>query len=169
MLLESEENVGTSVTFYIPTSQVIEPPPIMTFGARSDSLAHSAGGEAQPGEKILLVDDDPLVLEVVKACLLRAKFEVIVAHDGTEGLDLFRLHQKDLSVVVSDITMPKMSGIDLVLQIRQIEPNTKILLISGDAEATREEKLVRLGNNPPPLIKKPFTLRELLEHIKRLS
>ena len=115
--------------------------------------------------KVLLVDDDPLVLEVVRACLNRAGHEVVIARDGREGLEFFQRHMHDVGLVLSDVTMPELSGIDMVLRIRQIKPSMNVILMSGDAEATREEKLAALNPDQPVLLKKPFALKDLLNAI----
>ena len=74
--------------------------------------------------KILLVEDDPLVREVVKACLQKFRKDVYVAQDGEEGLRIFKRYAADWSLVVSDITMPKMTGID-ASPFSSIPPTTK--------------------------------------------
>lgn len=166
VVLESVENEGTCVTVWLPLHGIeLAVPPALNQPEKGGL----SGGPLSVSGKVLLVDDDPLVLEVVRACLMRAGHEVVVARDGREGLELFQKHMADLSLVLSDVTMPEMSGIEMVLEIRKIKPSMNLVLMSGDAEATRQEKLAVLNPNQPILLKKPFALKDLLAVIRRGS
>jgi two-component system cell cycle sensor histidine kinase/response regulator CckA len=160
IVLESAEDHGTTVTILLPTQFAVQP---QNHFSRSETLPQNP---RRNGSKILLVEDDPLVREVIKACLQKTKLEVCVGQDGEQGLRLFKKHMKDLALVVSDVTMPKMSGIELFAAIREIDPNMRIILVSGDAEGTREAALTKLGDERPLLIKKPFTLKSFNEVIR---
>lgn len=131
--------------------------------SNSSDVGVSLKGPLCEAGKILLVDDDPMVLEVIKACLVHEKFDIITARNGEEGIRLFRRNAERIALVVSDITMPKMTGIDLVREIREQNVKVPILLISGDAEAAREESLLNLPEPRPTLLHKPFSLKELME------
>jgi CheY-like chemotaxis protein len=163
VILESTENDGTTVTLWLPESSHLS--------SHSQSRPDPAQTKLpqvliSKGKKILLAEDDALVLEVVRACLVRAGYEVLVARDGQEALELFKKFSQELGLVLSDVTMPQMSGIELVLQIRQIKPEATVVLMSGDAEATREEKLAKLDPRRPYLLKKPFAVKDLMEIIR---
>jgi CheY-like chemotaxis protein len=63
--------------------------------------------------------------------------------------------------------MPRLNGIDMVQQMRQVKPDIPVILISGDPESEREEVLTKLKPHQPPLIKKPFTLSTLMQTIQQ--
>jgi CheY-like chemotaxis protein len=163
VVLDSKENEGTTVTIYLPIASSLSEKKTAVSSAAPRTREQPA---VRAGKTVLVADDDPLVLEVVKACLLRSGYEVLVARDGREALEVFRCHESELGLVLSDVTMPAMSGIDLVLELRQINARIPVVLMSGDAEATREEKLVRLDPARPHLLKKPFSVKDLIEEIR---
>ncbi|MHB8523533.1 MAG: response regulator [Limisphaerales bacterium] len=163
VVLESKEDGGTTVNIQIPIAQ----PEVELPVADGDQGRVAPAPARRPaGSKVLLVDDDPLVLEVIKACLQRAQFDVHVAYDGQAGLKLYKKQPRDWALIITDLAMPVMGGIEMVQQIRQIDPGAEVILVSGDVEASREENIARLGLPQATLIKKPFTLKGLMEAIK---
>lgn len=157
LLLESAEDAGTTVTIWLPVTKAPEDLPLAQTGPRTSA---GSPGARRGGTKVLLVEDDPMVREVIKACLQKSQLDVCIAQDGREGLKLFQKHSKDLALVVSDITMPKMNGIELYENIRKLDANIRVILVSGDPDTKLEEALAKLGAQRPPLIKKPFSLKE---------
>jgi CheY-like chemotaxis protein len=161
LLIESAEDAGTTVSIFLPTAPA-------TYQPAADVAAGRPMLETRGmGRKILLVDDDPMVREVIKACLQREKYDVYVAPDGVEGLKLFSKHQRHLALVLSDVTMPNMDGIELTHKIRAQNAEIPILLISGDTDFTVQQGLASLGSQAPELIKKPFTVKGLMEVVKK--
>jgi CheY-like chemotaxis protein len=166
VVLESAEDAGTTVKIWLPAKheEIAAAPveaPVSTPLAEPAAKAFTA-----PGTKVLLVDDDPLVLEVIRACLQRAQFEIYVARDGQEGLRLYQKHAHELALIISDVTMPRLNGIDMVQQIRRMNPAMRVILVSGDAHATRQDALAAITPKPPPLIQKPFTLKDLMDVVR---
>ena len=171
LLIASAHDQGTQVEIVAPllseafldqfNSEVT--PSTDSEDSDSSDIGDSLKGPLCQAGKILLVDDDPMVLEVIKACLVHEKFDIITARNGEEGIRLFRRNADRIALVVSDITMPKKTGIDLVREIREQNVKVPILLISGDAEAAREEALLNLPEPRPTLLHKPFSLKELME------
>lgn len=79
--------------------------------------------------KILVVDDEPEVREILGEMLARAGHEVFRAADGEEGLRAFREHRPDL--VVTDLLMPVRGGLSLIVEMREVDPEARVLAISG--------------------------------------
>jgi DNA-binding NtrC family response regulator len=100
------------------------------------ALAYCQMADLNPhGGLILVVDDEPVVLRSVTGALAMAGFRVIVAENGAAGLEAFMAAPDEISLVLTDVVMPFMSGTDLVGRIREIRPNAKIVLMSGYSEA----------------------------------
>jgi len=78
-----------------------------------------------------VIDDEELMREVIKQSIERFGFQVITAVDGQEGLDFFKNRKNDISAVVLDMTMPRMSGEETYLQLRAIQRDVRVLLTSG--------------------------------------
>jgi CheY-like chemotaxis protein len=117
-------------------------------------------GLLRPRRVVLLVEDEPLLRNLVQAVLARAGHAVIAAVDGGEALELSRAYSGKIDLVVSDVTMPRMDGLQLTEHIRRERPETPVLLMSG------------FFQGPVPshtaLIQKPFTPRKLASRVNEL-
>jgi YesN/AraC family two-component response regulator len=117
---------------------------------------------------ILLVDDEDLLREGVREILEFSDFQVIEARDGIEALELFAVNNVDL--VISDIVMPNMDGVDFVSRLRESFPDVPILTISGGSRVVS----ARFGLDRALLSgakeswTKPFTAAQLLEKVNKL-
>lgn len=114
-------------------------------------------------ETILLVDDDPKLLELVQNYLTSEGFTVYAAKDGMAALQQFK--EKDPRLVVLDVMLPKLDGRDVCQQIRQTSTVPIIMLSARDAEFDR---LIGLELGADDYMTKPFSLRELAARIKAL-
>ncbi len=113
--------------------------------------------------KILVVDDDVHICELVKLYLEKEEFEVIAAHDGGEGLEKFKNSNPNL--VFLDIMLPVMDGLQLCREIRRIN-NTPIIMLSAKGETF--DKVLGLELGADDYIVKPFEPKELLARVKAL-
>jgi DNA-binding NtrC family response regulator len=110
---------------------------------------------------VLTVDDNSDVLQILRAILHRNGFHVQVAADGIEGLECFHKHHDELCLVITDIVMPKMNGLELARAIRQIDAELPVLLISGHSA-----EYVKGDSSPEfPLVRKPFSAADLLKAV----
>jgi CheY-like chemotaxis protein len=159
IFLESAEDAGTTVTIWLPITKAPE-----TVIQQKPAAPQKAAVRERTG-KILLVEDDPLVREVVKACLQKFRKDVYVAQDGEEGLRIFKRYAADWSLIVSDITMPKMTGIELYHAIHDIDPEMRVILVSGDADGKYHDAFANEASRPL-LIKKPFTLKSFADIVR---
>ena len=114
-------------------------------------------------QKILIVDDEELILKFLKANLETLGFEVITAEDGETGLKLSCEISPDL--VILDIMMPKMSGIEVCQRIRE-QSNVPIIMLS--AKGGSEDKVDLLNLGADDYITKPFILKELLARVEAI-
>ena len=128
---DSEQGKGSEFTIYFPAIQTVgQAVPVSDRSPRS--------GETQT---ILLVEDVPLIAEMEKSVLETEGFDVLVASNGKEALDIYRKHGKDISLVALDLVMPVMSGKECLMKLMKIDPLVKILVISGHSpndELSRE-------------------------------
>lgn len=117
-----------------------------------------------PRNLVLCVDDEPIVLRLCTTAVALAGFRAVVAENGAAGLESFVQLKKEICLVVADIIMPVVNGIDLAESIIEIEPEAKILLMSGYSD----EVIERQGRNRFPFIRKPFIHSILIEKIRSL-
>jgi DNA-binding response OmpR family regulator len=111
--------------------------------------------------KILLVDDEPEILDICSDYLKASVFEVVTAKDGLQGLSAFRRETPDL--IVLDLMMPEMNGLDLCREIRR-ESNVPIIMLTARVEEI--DKLIGLEIGADDYITKPFSPRELVARVK---
>jgi two-component system cell cycle sensor histidine kinase/response regulator CckA len=154
---ESTEGVGTRFEVLLPASSS----PV-TRTASSDGRLVIGGHE-----RVLLVEDEPLVRDLVEAVLRRAGYALLVAPGPVEALALVEAArargEPPVTLLISDVVMPKLSGAALAARLREALPELKILLMSGYAEDLVDREL---GGAPHGFIAKPFTPEELLGKVR---
>jgi len=113
---------------------------------------------------VLVVDDEVMVLRSTTVALATAGFEVEVANHGAEGLELFRAFRDRICLVLSDVVMPVLGGMEMAEKILESDPGTKILLMSGYSDAALEV----LARKKFPFLRKPFLPADLVRRIRKL-
>ena len=111
--------------------------------------------------KILAIDDEPSILNLVASYLRAEGYEYITAKDGPSGLKAARTFQPDL--IVLDIMLPGMDGIELLTQLRR-ESDVYVIMLTARTEET--DKLIGLSVGADDYLTKPFSPRELVARIK---
>ena len=112
--------------------------------------------------KVLVVDDDPTILRLVKEQLAIYKFEAILASSGEEALEIAS-QQSPIDVLLTDIKMPGISGIDLARQFSNLYPAMKILFMSG---FSLPSSLYRIGGKEVVFLQKPFRTNTLIAKVE---
>ena len=114
--------------------------------------------------KILVVDDDLNIREVIKEYLIVNNYEVIQAKNGLEALEIIETDTK-IKLVILDIMMPKMDGITCLNKIRKFS-NIPVILLT--AKTQEEDKLIGFENGSDDYVTKPFSPKELVARVKAL-
>ncbi|MFB0832715.1 response regulator transcription factor [Brevibacillus laterosporus] len=112
---------------------------------------------------LLLADDEPLMLQILKAYFSKEGFHVFLAQDGEEALDLFYSQKMDLAIL--DWMMPKLSGVEVCKEIKK-QSQTKVLLLT--AKSDQEDELIALQSGADDYVRKPFDPRILLIRARKL-
>jgi two-component system response regulator VicR len=113
--------------------------------------------------KILIVDDEPPIVDVLSYNLRQANYEVVVARDGEQALDLARREQPDL--VILDLMLPRLDGLEVCRILRRERDVPIIMLTARDAEVDR---VVGLELGADDYVVKPFSVRELMVRVKNV-
>jgi CheY-like chemotaxis protein len=117
--------------------------------------------------KILVIDDDHLVLYTLTRILERNGYEVVTATDGRRAMAIFRDERPD--VVITDLIMPEQEGIETIMMIRHERPEVGVIAISGGARSRNFDYLRMAGSlGAAEVIRKPFEAEELLSRLDRL-
>ncbi len=117
--------------------------------------------------RILIIDDEPYILLMLKKMLEKAGYNVDLASNGREGMDLFKKDLTDL--VITDIIMPEKEGLELILNMKKKKPNLKIIAMSGGGRISPESYLECAKHfGAEKVFQKPFRQKELISAVKEL-
>jgi two-component system cell cycle sensor histidine kinase/response regulator CckA len=131
----------------------------------TQDIGVSANRKARGRSETVLVIEDEEVLRVIVAKVLRERgFSVIETGDGKAGVDLFQKNESEVSVVVLDITLPSLSGREVLVQLRRIRPDVKVILTSAYSEDMASLRFD--GQRPWHFLRKPYRLGDLVELIR---
>ena len=118
----------------------------------------------QQPRRILIVDDDPTVCQICRRILDSAGYQTHEASDGSAALDFMREFPDKPHLVLSDIVMPRMNGVQLLEALSALHPGLPVLLMTGYAS----QALRQLGIEVPcGVLPKPFTPEDLLSEVRR--
>jgi len=152
----SEPKHGTTFTLYLPR-----------FGEEGNKAIKS--DESVPrgsGEHILIVDDEPALLEITMQMLEQLDYKVTPVSESIQALELFRKTPNSFDLVLTDQTMPKMMGTQLALEMVKIRPDIPVVLTTGFSESSIQE-----GENTDAiarLVEKPYNHKMLGEAISKV-
>ncbi len=158
--VESELKKGTTFEILLPLEKEIRE------DGQKDLPRSSAEGPKVTKQRILVVEDEPHIREMLAEMLEGHNFEVVTASNGEEALEWLRENNYQVDLIITDVVMPKMDGVELYRRLQREAPHLIIIFISGYAEHVLQkygfdEKSFRI-------LKKPFTFRQLLEEIKQV-
>jgi PAS domain S-box-containing protein len=153
--VESEMGKGTEFHVYLPLHRE-------TGGKLEvEAVADIPGGK----ERILFVDDEEVLVQLGKDMLSGLGYEVIEKTGSVEALELFRARPDRFDLVITDMTMPNMTGIELARELMLIRPGIPVILCTGFGEAITLERVKSVGLRE--LILKPIIRRQIAEAVRR--
>jgi two-component system, cell cycle sensor histidine kinase and response regulator CckA len=156
--LASAPGRGTTVTLYLPELDCPLSEP------HTDELPVIRPGSGT----VLLVDDEELILVSGARLMRKLGYTVLVAHSGRAAVELFLEHQRKIDLVMVDLNMPELDGIETFRRIRSIDPQARVLLSSGYVrDAAQTQELVAMGMLG--FIQKPYDLTELSASLARVD
>ncbi len=148
--VKSEVGVGTTFEMYLPRAE--------TAPAPGERAAEPARAEPGHGELILFVDDDRSVREMVALPLAEHGYRVLTAANGAEALALLQRQDRELGVVLTDVAMPIMHGLELMERLHSRLPGLPVVLMSGTSETGKSA----LPKGATGFLTKPFRQEQLL-------
>jgi PAS domain S-box-containing protein len=154
--VQSALGEGTSFVVYLPIAE---------RGAEEVPVAKKSLEEIPGGtETILVIEDEEVLRTLAKSILVAKGYTVLTAEDGKQGVELYRSHQKEIAVVLSDIGLPFFSGHDVFRKIRAINPEAKIIFASGFFDPETKSEMFKAGLKN--FIQKPYMQDEVLQKIR---
>lgn len=138
-------------------------------GSANGRSANRDGNDSEPAGRdrgtVLVIDDDPDILTVLRPVLRAEGFNVLTAASGAKGLDMLRYCQRDVRVVVLDYNMPRLNGADTLAYLRKLSPHIKVLALTG-VEASLLPESFRTGVDR--VLTKPYTSSQLIDSLNGL-
>lgn len=155
----SEKGKGTSFEIFLPASSMESSPSV-------EEKIIGEEGQGGQGTTILLVDDEWVVLEVGKEMLESLGYAVFTARSGKEALQLYEQQREEIDLVILDLVLPEMGGAEIFDQLKQIDPNVKVLLSTGYGIVGEAGKLLNRGCEG--FIQKPFRIDQLARKLDEI-
>ena len=143
---------GTQFRIFLPAVRIS--PPLE---------ANSSKAKLGQNELILVVDDEAAVREVTRATLEAYDYRVLTAQDGVDAISVYIRHQEDISLVLLDMMMPSMDGPTTIRMLRKIDPQIKIIAVSGLLSKYHGGDLT--SSEVETCLPKPYTIEELIKAI----
>jgi signal transduction histidine kinase/ActR/RegA family two-component response regulator len=153
--VDSEPGKGTTFHVYLPvTTKEIEPV--------IDEIESIQGG----CERVLFVDDEPQLVEMAKEMLENLGYQVVTRTSSVEALEIFRANPTKFDIVITDQTMPHMTGIQFSMELRRLGADIPIILCTGYSESVNEENFKSHGINA--FVMKPIDTKEIARVIRNV-
>jgi PAS domain S-box-containing protein len=151
----SKKGKGTKFEIYLPASGEAVPIP-----------KRASEKFVEGRETVLLVDDEDMIIDVGTRMLRKLGYQVFIARDGKEAIEVFKKHPEEIDLVVLDMIMPKMGGGETYDHIKRIKPDVKVLLSSGFSINGQASEILNRGCNG--FIQKPFNLQNLSKNLRAI-
>ncbi len=154
--IRSAVDQGTSIDVHLPA----------TDQAAAPAAVEDDGEDPAGTESLLVVDDEPAICDIAERILSRAGYRVLVATSGAQAIEVIDTGGHRVDLLLTDVVMPQMFGNELADHIAARQPQTRVLYMSGWADALTEEN----GTLPPgtTVLAKPFSAAALLRAVRRV-
>ncbi len=159
ILVKSEKGKGACFDVCLPASNDIRIP-------RSEEGPKPFDQIQKGSETVLLVDDEEEIINVGKNFLEKLGYKPLIARNGLEAVEIFKIYQDEISLVVLDLIMPIMSGKEAFSEIKTIKEDAKILVSTGYAVDDKVEGFLNQGCHG--FLQKPFSLNEFARALRRI-
>jgi two-component system, cell cycle sensor histidine kinase and response regulator CckA len=151
----SEVGKGTTVKVLLPAAEEPEPVRVVKPRAAADWRGHGL---------VLVVDDEEMIRDTARMILEAVGFDVLLAEDGREAVEVFRERGDDIRVVLLDMTMPHMGGEEAFTELRRIRDDVRVILSSGYNEQEATNRFA--GKGLAGFIQKPYPPMKLAEILR---
>jgi signal transduction histidine kinase/CheY-like chemotaxis protein/HAMP domain-containing protein len=152
----SEPDIGTNIYIYLP---VFKSEVNKLDAVKVETIKTGSG-------TILIADDEPFVRRIATEMLEMCGYNIILAEDGEETVNIYKQHKDEIKLIILDMVMPKKSGKEAFKEIIEFDPNAVVLLSSGFKQDERVENVLKSGAQA--FIQKPYTLEKLSKMVDLL-
>ncbi|MHB1049999.1 MAG: response regulator [Bacteroidota bacterium] len=153
--VESKQGTGTTFTLYFPAANA----------PAAESTAKIVKKHCS-GKNILVVDDEEVLVNILKEYLEEIGCSVITANDGMEAVKLYSEHISAVDAVISDLGMPNMNGVEMYTEMKKINPSVKVIISSGYLDRTFRNQMK--NNGIVDILNKPYKFEEIGDILDRV-
>jgi len=154
--VDSTPGKGTTFHLYFPVQ-----PKTVEAGANSEErLEEITGGT----DTILFVEDEEMLRDLIREVLTAKGYTVLTAEDGEEMINTYLRHQREISLVISDMGLPKLGGYEAYKKIKAVTPQVRMILASGYLEPNVKSEIFKGGVKD--FIQKPYLPDEVLKKVR---
>lgn len=152
--VDTKPGQGASISLYFPVL------PVPTRSAPSREVIEPERGT---GETILLVEDEEMLLDLLQVFLEENGYKVLIARDGMEAVEMYEKHAHEISVVLSDMGLPKLGGWEAFRRMKIINPSVRCILASGYFDPDLRADMIKEG--ALDFVQKPYVPNVILSYI----
>jgi two-component system cell cycle sensor histidine kinase/response regulator CckA len=156
--VESELTHGTTFRLYFPVHSMGKD----KFDLRKPREPYEIGGT----ETLLLVEDEELLIEMISIMLESKGYTVYCARDGIKAIDLYREHKDKIDLVLTDMGLPELTGMDEYKKLKEIDQNVKVVFASGFFDPDIKSELLKAGAKG--FIQKPYEANDILRIVREV-
>ena len=160
--VESKPESGTSFRLYFPVAQSLEKPATDKIAEASFETTERPNGHGT----ILLVEDEKNMLDLLEKTLVRHGYQVLAAADGKKALEIYRHYKQNIDIVLLDTGLPKIGGQDVLLKMKNENPDLKVIITSGYLDPKLKSELERAGVKY--FLQKPYMPDEVVKTLQSL-
>ena len=151
--VESSPDKGTTIIIYLPVLQNINNQVPIALADSADIC-------------VLVVDDQLVIRELLKDILTSEGYKVILAEDGLQGLETYKVYQDEFDVVILDIIMPGLYGNEVYTKLKEINPSIRVVITSGHVEPEIIQELKKQGIDG--YLRKPFDIFAVQKQLRNI-
>ena len=149
---------GTTFRLYLPVSQVVEP----IIEKEEETLEEIPGGT----ETLLVIEDEEMLLMSLQMVLIEKGYNVLSAGDGLTALKIYQEKKNDIALVLTDLGLPNMTGLEVCQRIKAIKPNEHFILATGYLDPEMKSEFLKAGIEH--FLYKPYNLTKVLKEIREV-
>lgn len=138
----------------------------MIAGIMTDQQDHSEMMRDMQCARVLIIDDEEILQDVLSEVMNMLEIPSVAFESGAKGIDYYRDHRSEVELVLLDLMMPGMGGKETFQQLKQIDPEVKVIFMSGFTE--EDEILSDDIENGRSFIKKPFSVEEIRTKVLKM-
>jgi CheY-like chemotaxis protein len=156
--VESELGKGTTFRLYLPALQAAEPINIIS----EETIENIEGGS----ETLMVVEDEENLMLPLRTVLGEKGYNVISAEDGSAAVDIYKEKMDKIDLVLTDLGLPKMTGMEECTQIKRINPNARLIVATGFLDPEVKAEFLKIGVQH--FLYKPYDLRKVLKVVRQV-